>query len=234
MLNKMRRVAKRKREDVDELTKTTSPQKHSASKQKKKISKYKLNKFFAKYQDANEEHIGPLGIERLCKDLVVNPEDVVMLVLAWKLNAERMGYFHRFEFVNGLQNMGVDSLEGLKTKLPELRNILNNQDSLREIFLYAFDFVKESNAKRTIDIESAIAMLSLLLPNNSHTPKLVAFLRQQTDYKSLNFDQWKMIFDFVQKVSPSFQEYDEDGAWPVLIDQYVEFCRQNSKETLHK
>jgi hypothetical protein len=29
-----------------------------------------------------------------------------MLVLAWKLKAERMGYFKRSEFVNGLLDLG--------------------------------------------------------------------------------------------------------------------------------
>lgn len=115
---------------------------------------------------------------------------VAMLVLAWKLKAERMCYFKRSEFINGLLELGycvhwfyfnvftwsqfnicneidlfffcnyvhshhflvfsVDSLEGLRNKLPELRKLLDDPQTLRSVFLYAFEFAKESNEKRTI------------------------------------------------------------------------------------
>lgn len=36
------------------------------------------------------EVIGPEGIEQFCSALAVDPEDVVMLVLAWKMDAKQM------------------------------------------------------------------------------------------------------------------------------------------------
>lgn len=53
----------------------------------------------------DQEVIGPDGIEAFCKDLGVNPEDPVMLVLAYKMDAKQMGYFTRKEWNKGLQDL---------------------------------------------------------------------------------------------------------------------------------
>lgn len=56
---------------------------------------------------ANEdpEVIGPDGIEAFCKALGVDPEDPVMLVLAYKMDAKQMGYFTKKEWLKGLQDL---------------------------------------------------------------------------------------------------------------------------------
>lgn len=49
--------------------------------------------------------IGPEGIEALCAGMGVKPEDPVMLVLAYKMDAKQMGYFTRKEWNKGLHEM---------------------------------------------------------------------------------------------------------------------------------
>ena len=44
-------------------------------------------------------------MERFCRDLRVDPENVVMLVLAWKMGAENMGYFSADEWLRGLSQL---------------------------------------------------------------------------------------------------------------------------------
>ncbi|KAK7265131.1 hypothetical protein RJT34_32747 [Clitoria ternatea] len=39
--------------------------------------------------------VSPEGIEALCKDVNVEHTDVRMLILAWKLKAEKQGYFSK-------------------------------------------------------------------------------------------------------------------------------------------
>ena len=41
------------------------------------------------------------GMLEYCNDLAVAPEDVVMLVMAWNLEAEKMCEFKRQSFING-------------------------------------------------------------------------------------------------------------------------------------
>lgn len=39
------------------------------------------------------------GIQQLCDDLGVEPEDIVMLVISWHLQAAAMGEYSREEFI---------------------------------------------------------------------------------------------------------------------------------------
>ena len=55
--------------------------------------------------ESDSEAIQPDGIERLCADLQVKPEDVVILVLSWKLNAKLMGVYTYNEWVQGMTDL---------------------------------------------------------------------------------------------------------------------------------
>jgi len=52
-----------------------------------------------------ESFIGPEGMQQLCQDLGLDPEDIVMLAIAWKLKASQMGYFQRSEWLSGMQQL---------------------------------------------------------------------------------------------------------------------------------
>lgn len=58
--------------------------------------------------------MGAEGIQRLCKDLDVRPEDFKMLLLAWKFGAEQMCRFSRQEFFQGMKELGTDTLPGIQ------------------------------------------------------------------------------------------------------------------------
>lgn len=45
---------------------------------------------------------GPEGMEKFCEDLGVDPENVVMLVIAYKMGSKQMGYFTQEEWVKGM------------------------------------------------------------------------------------------------------------------------------------
>ena len=49
--------------------------------------------------------LGPEGVETLCKDLMVEPENISLLVLAWKMGAKQMGYFSLQEWLHGLTEL---------------------------------------------------------------------------------------------------------------------------------
>jgi len=52
--------------------------------------------------------LGPDGMEKFCKDIGVKPEDIVMLVLAWKMKAKQMGYFTQEEWLLGMTDIKYD------------------------------------------------------------------------------------------------------------------------------
>uniref|UniRef100_A0A8W8KYA1 Defective in cullin neddylation protein n=1 Tax=Magallana gigas TaxID=29159 RepID=A0A8W8KYA1_MAGGI len=44
---------------------------------------------------------------------------------------------------------------------------------------------------------------------------------EQSKYKVINKDQWCNILEFSRSILPDLSNYDEDGAWPVLLDEFV-------------
>lgn len=173
----------------------------------------------------DSELIGPEGIERLCKDLGVAPEDVVMLVLAWKMEAKQMGYFTIKEWTKGLTDLQCDSIVKLRSKLDHLRSLMTDPNHFKSIFRYAFDFTKDKD-QRSIDIDTAKIMLSLLLADR--WPMFGSFHQflDESKYKVINKDQWCNVLEFSRTINLDLSNYDEDGAWPVLLDEFVDWHRR--------
>nr|XP_047126506.1 DCN1-like protein 4 [Hydra vulgaris] len=194
-----------------------------------KYSDRKCEEWFYKYADENKKFIGPVGIERLCKDLQVEPEDVVTLVIAWKLGAESMGYFKLNEWKNGMASMECDNIIKLKSMLSSLRDLLKDGAQFKKIYRYAFDFSRDKDQK-SLDITTAKAMLLLLLNNSwSLISDFIEFLNQ-SKYKIINRDQWNSLLEFIRTVSSSdFSKYDETGAWPVMLDEFVQWYLDKTK-----
>lgn len=171
-----------------------------------------------------EDKIGPSGMLTLCEDLDIPPEDIRMLILAFLLSADRIGYFTEKEFVEGLEALRISTLKKLKEKLDEVANI-NDSLVLKEIYLYTFHFAKEEGT-RVLFIDTAIEFLKLLLKDNEHTEPFCKYLEDQAQtsdgYKAMNYDQWKMYFEFANSVASDFSNYNSCDAWPLLIDLYVE------------
>eukprot|EP00118_Oscarella_pearsei_P002562 m.10886 g.10886 ORF g.10886 m.10886 type:complete len:247 (+) comp22761_c0_seq1:70-810(+) len=179
--------------------------------------------WFRTYTDPHDPNmIGPEGMEKFCCDLGVNPEDVFMLVLAWKLNAQRMGYFSLEEWTRAMTDLQCDSTIKLREKVPELRAILKDEDSLKSIHRFAFDFAKNKD-RRSLETNMASDMLKILFEDVwVDLPSFLGFLKT-SNYQVINKDQWFNILEFSMTVSPDLSNYDKDGAWPVLLDEFVEW-----------
>uniref|UniRef100_A0A8C0SK47 DCN1-like protein n=1 Tax=Canis lupus familiaris TaxID=9615 RepID=A0A8C0SK47_CANLF len=94
-----------------------------------------------------DDVVGPEGMEKFCEDIGVEPENVVMLVLAWKLDAQNMGYFTLQEWLKGMTSLQCDTTEKLRNTLDYLRSLLNDSTNFKLIYRYAFDFARQSKYK---------------------------------------------------------------------------------------
>uniref|UniRef100_UPI00398F2226 DCN1-like protein 4 isoform X5 n=1 Tax=Pristiophorus japonicus TaxID=55135 RepID=UPI00398F2226 len=90
----------------------------------------------------SDDVIGPEDMEKFCEDIGVEPENVVMLVLAWKLDAQSMGYFTLQEWLKGMTLLQCDTTEKLRNSLDYLRSLLNEPTNFKLIYRYAFDFAR--------------------------------------------------------------------------------------------
>ncbi|XP_078786300.1 DCN1-like protein 5 isoform X2 [Oryzias latipes] len=153
---------------------------------------------------------GPEAMERFCEDIGVEPENIIMLVLAWHLEAANMGYFTKDEWLRGMTILQCDCTDRLRSKLDYLRSELNDPVAFRSIYRYAFDFSRDKN-QRSLDMDTAKSMLALLLERRWPLfPIFQQFL--ESKYKGLNKDQWYNVLEFSKTINTDLSNYDEDGA----------------------
>lgn len=180
---------------------------------------------FQEYTSVDDpKMMGPDGMEKFCEDIGVEPENIVMLVLAWKMGAKHMGFFSEEEWLHGLTSLQCDSIQKIQGKLDYLRSLLNDPNQFKSIYRYAYDFARDKD-QRSMDMATAKAMLQLLL--GKHWPLCASFHQflEQSKYRVINKDQWCNVLEFSRTIKPDLSNYDEDGAWPVLLDEFVEWLR---------
>jgi len=183
---------------------------------------------FNNYKD-EVECIGPDGIVKFCKDLGFDCDSIYILILAWKMNALKQGYFTKCEFLKGFESLGCYDMVTLKQQLLKLTETLKNDSpKFSDLYKYSFGFASEVDSKKSLDIEAASSMLELILPDGPHTGSFVSFLRSQQQYKTINRDQWLCFLEFSKTVQKDLSNYDESEAWPLLIDEFVEYVKENS------
>ena len=68
----------------------------------------------------------------------------------------------------------------------------------------AFALLQEPSQK-LIDIDTAVTMLAIVMPRELLMPRFCEFLKEQTEYKVVNFDQWTSFLRFAQEVRPAVE-----------------------------
>jgi hypothetical protein len=43
--------------------------------------------------------------------------------------------------------------------------------------------------------------------------------------RTISRDTWALLFEFCRQVNKEMTNYDPEGAWPVLIDEFVEYTK---------
>ncbi|KAJ4462654.1 putative leucine zipper protein [Paratrimastix pyriformis] len=186
---------------------------------------------FMRLKDPNEPMISIAGTEQMCQELGVEPDDVVMLVVAWRCHCKEMCEWTEEEFVDGLRAMDVTSLSQLRPKMAELRRDVQQggtrgslppagPGSFQDFYMFAH---RLSCGKRSPILEPP--QHCLVTPTHTHTHQ-----ESSKEYKNITRDTWDQIRRFFMadkdgQFGTDFAQYDASGAWPNCIDDYVEWIR---------
>ncbi|GFR96155.1 DCN1-like protein [Elysia marginata] len=192
------------------------------------FSKKRCLIWFHEYTGPNEDTLGPEGMEKFCEDIGVEPENIVMLALAYKLDAKNMGFFTKEEWMKGMTELQCDTIEKLQNRLEYLRALLNDPPTFKNVYRFAFDFARDKD-QRSMDMDTAKAMLSLVLGKNWPLFTYFHQFLEQSKLKVINKDQWCNILEFSRAIQPDLENYDEDGAWPVMLDEFVEWLKEQRR-----
>ncbi|PWA86576.1 hypothetical protein CTI12_AA139750 [Artemisia annua] len=188
----------------------------------------RIDQLYYTYANESSGMIDPEGIEYLCSDLEVEHTDVRILMLAWKMQAEKQGYFTLEEWRKGLKALRADTIVKLKKALPELENEVRRPSNYVDFYSYAFRYCLTEEKQKSIDIESICELLELVLGSQYHqqVDMFIQYLKTQIDYKVINMDQWMGFYRFCNEISfPDFNNYDEELAWPLILDNFVEWVK---------
>ncbi|KAH7688371.1 Defective-in-cullin neddylation protein [Dioscorea alata] len=151
-------------------------------------------------------------------------------MLAWKMQAEKQGYFTLDEWRRGLSALHADTILKIRKRLQELEKEVMRPTNFLDFYVYAFCYSLAEEKQKNIDIESACELLTVVLGFRFplQVSKFIEYLKSQNDYKVINLDQWTSFLRFCNEINfPSLDNYDAELAWPLILDNFVEWMREN-------
>ncbi|XP_021899326.1 DCN1-like protein 4 isoform X2 [Carica papaya] len=191
--------------------------------------KDKIDKLFDSYANSSLGVIDPEGIEKLCSDLGVDHTNIRILMFAWKVGAAKQGYFTLDEWRTGLKALRTDTIPKLKKALPELEKEVNTPAKFMDFYSFSFRYCLTEEKQKSVDIETICELLNLVLGSQyrQQVDSLIEYLKIQNDYKGINLDQWTNFFRFFNEIHfPNLQNYDAAEAWPLILDNFVEWMKE--------
>lgn len=202
----------------------------------KAVSESKINALFDVYKEPGEDSILAEGIERLCADLGLSPDEFKVLLLAWKLDAGQMCRFTREEFVNGCRSMCVDTIHGIKNKLPEIEiQVASSPDVFKDLYRFTFRFGLDSSiGQRILPADMAILLWKLVFSVREPPilDRWLNFLETHEHIRGIPRDTWNMFLNFSEAVGDDLSMYDDTEAWPSIFDDFVEYENDQANQNI--
>jgi len=125
----------------------------------------KLNTLFDKYKDKDGDDITVDGTIQLCEDLKVDPEDVVLLAVAYELKSPRMGEWSRKGWLDGWKDLECDAIPAMSSALVRLRDKLgSDSEYFSQVYNYTFEFSRPPG-QRSLALDMAQGFWNLLIPH---------------------------------------------------------------------
>ena len=100
---------------------------------------------------------------------------------------------------------------------------------MHEIYKFSFEFAQDKG-KKNVDVELACDLWTLIIGSSC------GFLSQWQDFckgkvdrneiKVITKDTWLLFWDFNKQTRGNFANFEDDGAWPCIIDEFVAFMGQ--------
>ena len=90
---------------------------------------------------------------------------------------------------------------------------------------FTFGFSKEF-AQKSLALELAVGLWEFLLPGHFHWHHHWMQYVRENSRSVVSKDLWLQVLDFGLQIKPDLSNFDENGAWPVLLDDFAAHMRE--------
>ncbi|EWY91371.1 hypothetical protein FOQG_09388 [Fusarium oxysporum f. sp. raphani 54005] len=173
----------------------------------------------------------------LTEKLQVNIENAELLVALELLQAPSVGVITRKGYVDGWKVTGAGTThQEHAAHLRKLTKSLSSDPTLfKKVYRHTFVAGRDGDQK-ALNLETALVYWDILFappgmewktPNRNWLELWKSFLNAKWT-RSVNKDMWNMTLEFALKSlsDESLSFWNEDGAWPSVIDDFVDWCRE--------
>jgi DCN1-like protein 1/2 len=141
----------------------------------------------------------------------------------------------RASYLTKLHSVGATHQEHAAHVRSLIKKLSTDQDLFRKVYRHAFVGGRERDQK-ALSLENALIYWDMLFSkpgmtwvsaNHDWLDLWKTFLGEKYT-RSVNRDMWNMTLNFALKTldDESLAFWNADGAWPSVIDDFVEWCRE--------
>ncbi len=216
------------------------------------VNPSKMEALFSKYKDEGDDTVSIQGVLAMAEDLSLEMTDLRVTILLAFINFVKLTST-KTDFLKGLSELRCDSVDALGSKLTQLQSRMPSDDALfKRVFEYAYvgnlevSCAMPSSAacqvllsfssmcslrlqpgQKALKRDIACAILPVVLSQRwALTDQFVSFLNSTTQDR-VSKDTWKTLIPFMRVLpnKSALASYEDDGSWPVVMDDFVEYMQ---------